>query len=247
MTKRTLITVLLCVLSLTASAQNYRDMDRLALFISYTSAFIDKTFETIPESDAPTYVTFEKIPCVDHCNILMNCSEIGLEGIIHPLKSSPLFLSVGSRFQISKGSRLIGQHIRYKNQAETYKLVTPVCLGYDFLWRDRKLISPSVGAVVRYSTHYTDEYYQLGFSNFLISKKMKEKDGFNNLQYGIRVGIDISGEFITMGLHYTYDLTPLMNSTATMYAEDVPTYYSVKGTTSDLQIKFGFILTSWKK
>lgn len=245
MTKRTLISVLFSLLTITALAQNYHSLDRFVLYISYTSAFIDKNFEQLPEK--PQVITFEKIPCVDHCNILMNCSEIGLEGIIHPLKSSPLFLSVSPRFQISAGSRLIGQHIRYKNQAETYKLVTPISLGYDFIWRDKKLISPSVGAVFRYSSHYTDEYYQLGFSNFLISKKMKAQDGFNSLQYGIRVGVDISGEFITMGLHYTYDLTPLMNSTASMYNDDVPTYYSVNARTSDLQIKFGFILDSWKK
>lgn len=233
-------------LATTATAQeNCRELNRTTLFISYSCNFLSNDVE---QTDfKPAHITFEDVPYTDSWTVPMNCSELGLETFIHPLRRSRLFLSIGTRMQISKGTKLLGGHVKYENMASLFGIVTPLCLGYDFIYHNRVLISPSVGAELKYSTNFNEKYTRMGFGNYQISKKFDENDGLNQLQYGVTAGIDFSGKYVTMGLHYTHYLNRLFDTYGAVVENEKSTYYHMTGNTGTLQVKFGFVIDTWRK
>lgn len=222
--------------------KNYRDENRSVIYISYSSIFLDKAFDPTTNGLMPDRVVYEEIPYVQDSRIIMNCSELGIERFIHPIRRSGMFLSLGTRMQISKGSVRIGDLTPFINEISSFKIVTPLCIGYDKVCKGNLTISPSVGAVIRYNASLSDTYTRDGFGNYMISKKFDVEDGLNRFQYGLRAGIDISGHIITMGVHYTIDRNPLFDCMGVEHSNEGDSYYGIKGHTSDLQVKFGFII-----
>lgn len=239
----------LCALPLTVSAQqkNRHELNRTALYISYSNNLLSKKITQAASDFVPQHITFDELPNTSDCTIPMNCSELGLETFIHPMKKTSLFLAVGARMQISKGTKLLGEHVKYENMASTFAIVAPLSIGFDIICKDRVLVSPAVGIELKYSTNYNEEYTRMGFSNYQIAKKFGKDDGINKLQYGIRGGIDFSGHIVTMGVHYTYYLNSLYKTYGSVFANESYTYYNVGANASNIQIKFGFLIGNWNR
>lgn len=242
---KTSLIIIFCALQGTVCAQELTTTgNRNVLSISCTPAILNKDYTATSMSELPPDVTYYKIPYIKNYSIIMAGCQIAYDYYAHLSETSPAFISFGGGICFSKISKqLIENHIFYQNVVSSTQLVFPLMFGYDFLCKDKVLISPSTGASAMYYLIYEDSYLQKGESRYLFDKILQEKDGLVKLQYGLRAGVDFTGKNITFGLYYTRNLNTLFDSMASDATNRV---YGVRGNISSFQAKFGFVFSSWR-